>query len=276
MNKLLTFDYPIRMLAAFKQNIEYATSKLLKVGFNLKIIELQHYKEADELRFKALVNVPYVYSNNDFKVEGFEFVGSAIYSKVKDTDGYVKTIKTYIKGYDLDYLSRKRKLICHHCQTQRIRNFYYFFRDSEGQIKRIGKDCAEEFFGLDVERMLRVYEKMAKSIGSRMQDMQDRGAGFVIKEADGFVGELGEEREEIVQFTLIQQLKHSDRDGYNLCKLVFFDSDGFAYVWLTRSIESTMLEKWNRKEIATIHMKIKAHNEWNGSKTTMISHVWKV
>jgi len=59
---------------------------------------------------------------------------------------------------------------CDHCNTNRTRNRYYLFRDTDQSIKVIGHTCAEEYLGVSAEVLCNAYADLQKEADSYPAD----------------------------------------------------------------------------------------------------------
>ena len=61
-------------------------------------------------------------------------------------------IDNYTKK-DFDKSLRQKDLICEHCNTKRKRN-YYWYVEKDGERKILGKNCLQDYFGLNPKRII--------------------------------------------------------------------------------------------------------------------------
>lgn len=62
-------------------------------------------------------------------------------------------IENYTKK-DFDASLRQKDLICEHCNTKRNRNYYWYI-EKAGERKVLGKNCLQDYFGLNPERIIK-------------------------------------------------------------------------------------------------------------------------
>lgn len=98
---------------------------------------------------------------NCFGKRGVEYIGAISFK-----DGIRSIYNT-----DPSVVLAEEPLRCDHCHTERYRSIYYAFREGD-EVRLIGSSCAEEWFGLDIERILNVMDPIL-----RWRDTEPTGWG---------------------------------------------------------------------------------------------------
>lgn len=87
----------------------------------------------------------------DIIINGYEFMGK-LEKNIEDTYIY--------KGKEGVPREQKEKITCQHCNTNRIRKFYYILKnESTGEFITVGKTCLKDFTGhSDAEKIAKFYQ----------------------------------------------------------------------------------------------------------------------
>jgi len=91
------------------------------------------------------------------KQQGFSFMGV-----VSLTDG-VRTIFATDEGESSGFDFNNVGNTCDHCGHNRQRNKVFVFRKDDGSFIRVGSTCVKEFFGLNIEAILKVSSKILEA-----------------------------------------------------------------------------------------------------------------
>ena len=64
-----------------------------------------------------------------------------------------------------DLVLSELELTCDHCKTNRRRKKYFIFQE-DGKLMRLGSTCVQPYYGLDLERILRVSARKWRNLGN--------------------------------------------------------------------------------------------------------------
>lgn len=105
--------------------------------------------------------------------QGFSFMGT-----VSLSEG-VRTIFATDEGEKSGFNFNEVGNTCDHCGHNRKRNTVHVFRNEAGEFVRIGSTCAKEFFGLDINALLRTSTQIIEACDEMDGDFEGaRWTGF--------------------------------------------------------------------------------------------------
>lgn len=189
---------PMDSINKFEQALYKLNGRLAKYGSHVEILSkkegylpVQYDKDTEYISgvfstssygYKQVSIHGYEYTLSEPEVtgkEGVKFLGTLSFA-----DGVAQ-----LHSDDNDLVNKvntDRKDVCFHCGKKMSRNKWFFF-DDHGTIRKIGSTCVAEWFGLDVNVILRYYENFIKQ-ADKLRKGPHRESAAV--EFDDFVAQL--------------------------------------------------------------------------------------
>lgn len=170
----IAVEFTTDRLHIFQERWAKASKKFAKVGQELRIVSQKEVVRTEDRKvgdrtFK--VDVSYTIleiARPDITVRpGVEFWGTI------NIEQGVKTVYRTEACPD-DLVLANLELKCDHCNSNRRRKAYFIFGEN-GQTLRLGSTCCQPYFGLDLARILKVYDGIMEMVGDPIPEGYGRG-----------------------------------------------------------------------------------------------------
>ncbi|MDA3856418.1 MAG: hypothetical protein PF569_09235 [Candidatus Woesearchaeota archaeon] len=134
--------------------IEKLNKKLAKFGEELSIIGQRKVEVIETINNRKYTQekIELVFSDiKQTRVNDIAYMGTVSFRQ------NITSIYSVNNEINLTDIASSPSLVCDHCNTKRNRLSYHIF-NNKGTIQTIGNTCAKEFFGLDIESVVRLRE----------------------------------------------------------------------------------------------------------------------
>lgn len=170
---VVTVEVLTDLLDVFYKKLDKAQKAYRTLGQELEIISTREFSRWESV--DVIPGLPEILFKTERHYTEFTIRRPAI--NVREGVTYIGTIsldagvKMVYRHEDCpeDIVLHEIPLKCDHCETNRRRKKYFVFIE-DGTVKTIGSKCCQLYFGLDVEKMLSVWEK----------------SGSIIEDKDGY------------------------------------------------------------------------------------------
>ena len=164
---MISLTYPVAKDYIVVENIKEARKKLSKIGIELAE-ESNLISDVDEVQMRTIIfREPEI-----LKLPGYKYLGTKKYE-----DGIPAIFA--IEGCENLFLQNDER--CDHCNISRHRTTYHYFKNDDGKTVCIGSACAEQMFGIDLNKILFKYWGIVLGLiehsgfGSECEEESERG-----------------------------------------------------------------------------------------------------
>jgi hypothetical protein len=110
------------------------------------------------------------------KVEGWRFIGAL--ELIKDGKGREEVLVNSLGGFEIpeDMRHFENARVCDHCQCNRLRKATFVIEHEEGEIKKVGSTCLEDFLGVNDPNKLIKQAQLLGQIHDQIKNSEDPDA----------------------------------------------------------------------------------------------------